>query len=126
MISKKRFFKDKLEGTEKAIWEQEYKMIKAKKLREEVRQERDRFKEQEAKLTDYLKTATGKDAQQFSEELDKVKVEVKKYEAQMQMVDDQINGIPANGDDPGEDGIIDLMAVLTQRKESLKDYIRTL
>lgn len=126
MISKKQFFKEKLEGTEKAIWEQEYKIVKAKQLREEVRQDRDRFKEQEAKLTVLLKEAKGKDAQTFSEELDKIKVEVKKYEAQMQMVDDQINGIPAQGDNPGEDGILDLMAVLTKRKESLKDYIKSL
>lgn len=121
---KYRVFYKKLKSVEVVIWENEFKIIKARQLRESIRQDRDHSIESTRGIDEALKT-----------EKDKEKIKVlnadkavhqdntKRYEAQMKMIDNQISGVPAQGENPGENGIRDTIKSLAELREMYKDYL---
>lgn len=121
---KYRFFHKKLKGVQAAIWEHEFKIAKARQLREGIRQDRDHALATVANIDANLKTE--KDAEKLKVlESDKAKLldNAKRYEAQMKMVDNQISGVPAEGENPGENGILDTIKSYAELREMYKDYL---
>lgn len=124
---KYRFFKEKVEAVTKQIWELEFKVLKSRQIREGVRQDRDRYKEAIIAISDMIKKETDKDKlEKLQEELKNMEESVVRYERQMQLIDGEINGIIAEGENPGQEGIIDRIKGYVELKEMYKEYLNTL
>lgn len=113
---KYRFFQKKISDVTASLWELDFKISKARGMREASRQARDRSVEslQRAKaapVTDESKKA-----------VEKLEAEVKGYEAQMSMIDDQINGTEATLDVEGQKGLIEYMEGLADLRRMYKEY----
>lgn len=115
---KKKFFKDKIKEVEKTLWDLDFKVFKARGMREESRQHRDRSVEQLNSVSSFV----GKEKDPAT--LEKLEAEKKfftedvaKYEAQMKMIDDQING-----NNEGEQGILEVMKALGELKRMYTEY----
>lgn len=121
---KYRFFHRKLKGVQAAIWEHEFKVTKARQLRESIRRDRDQSIATVANIDGALKTE--KETEKLKVlEADKVKLldNARRFEAQMKMIDEQISGVPASGENPGENGIIDTIKSYSELREMYKDYL---
>lgn len=108
-----RFFKRKLYQVQASIWEAEFKTAKSRQVREGVRQDRDRAKEAMNQITAGIPTAQGDGLKKMQADLDALTDNVQRYEAQMAMVDKQINGFM--GDETHEP-VIGLL-------EQIKSYV---
>lgn len=124
---KYRFFKKKLLNCQEAIWENDFKVAKSRQIREGVRQDRDRIADTIHSLGVQLKTETDKKKKSQLEESIKAFEDTKKrYEAQMKMVDDEINGVPASENDPGREGINDRIKAYAELREMYKSYLKSI
>ncbi len=120
---KKRFFKKKVNDVQASIWEFEFKVSKSRQVREGVRLDRDRAVEAIARVESAIEGAEKEKKEGLEKEMAYLNDNVRRYEAQMKMIDDQINGIPANGEDPGEQGILETIKGLVELKSMYQDYI---
>ena len=126
MKTKKQFFKEKVEAVTYSMWDLEFKLAKSRQVREGVRQDRDRVAEAVGQVVAKLSNA-GKDKaviKALEEERDKLLEDQKRYEAQMAMVDKQINGF--NGSDTEEPviGILEQLASLNELKGMYQDFLK--
>lgn len=119
---KKRFFKAKIDAVTKNIWDLEFKVEKTLQVREGVRQDRDKMKDAQFKIETELKTKPND--KKLTDELAQVVDTINRYEKQMKMLDDQINGVPAHEDNPGENGINDTISSLAELRKMYQDYLR--
>lgn len=126
--AKKSFFKKKLVDCQKVIWELEFKIAKSRQLREGIRQDREFAVENVAQIEARLKQKdiSKEEKEQLETSLAIHKDNVQRYERQITMVDNEINGIPANGEDPGQEGIKDRIAGYAELREMYKSYLKTL
>lgn len=121
---KYRFFYKKLSGVQAAIWENEFKITKSRQLREGIRQDRDHALATVANLDNNIKNEKNEENLKMLEaEKAKLLDNAKRFEAQMKMVDQQISGVPASGDNPGENGILDTIKSYAELREMYKDYL---
>jgi septal ring factor EnvC (AmiA/AmiB activator) len=120
-MNKKQFFKKKIERVQYDTWELEFKLAKSRYIREGVRQDRDRAIEALNNIEAALK-AEPTDRKKVEAERDALLENVKRYEAQMDMIDKQINGY--EGDDTHEPviGLIEQLASLAELKSMYKSY----
>lgn len=114
---KKKHFKRKLFDVERAMWDLEFKMGQAGELREKIRLDRD---------AQVIRVTALEGKKESEEELAKVKELVERYEKQMKMIDDQVNGGTPAEDDPTGEGIVGKIARLHELKVMLTNYIKTL
>lgn len=119
--TKKSFFKRELNRVNRQIWDAEFKVEKTLQIKEGIRQDRDKLNDAkfqiEAKLKD---TPDDKELlKQFGDLVDTIK----RYELQMNMLDKQISGVRAEGDNPGEEGINDTISSLAELRAMYKDYL---
>lgn len=118
---KYRFFSQKIKAVQYSLWDLEFKVAKSHQVREGVRQDRDRAVEGLANINKAL------EADPKNEKIlaDKATFEdnVKRYEAQMGMIDAQING--ANGDETHEPviGIMEQMKSYAELREMYKTHL---
>jgi hypothetical protein len=118
MFNKKRkFFTKKVEDVQASIWEYEFKIAKSEQVKEGIRLDRERAVQQ---LDSF------KDKKENKKEIEAETENIRRYEAQMKMIDEQIYGVPANGEDPGRNGILDTIKSLTELRSMYKDYIKGL
>src|SRR4051812_46467582 len=97
--AKYRFFKKKISDVQKTIWEREFKVTKSRQVREGVRQDRDRAIEAVHQITEAIKTNKDVATREVAEkEKGALEDNVKRYEAQMAMIDKQINGYTAKSE----------------------------
>ena len=122
--SKKAYFKRRINATTKEIWENEYKVEKSLQVKEGIRQDRDRIIDARYKAEAALKATP--DDKQLIEEIAGFNETIKRYEAQMVMIDKQVNGVAAEGNDPGEQGLQDIISALAESRAMLKDYVAKL
>ena len=123
---KYRFFYTKFRNVQKSMWELDFKIAKARGLREGIRQDRDRAIEASGNIDNRLKSGETLDADtsaQLLKQKDDLLDSVKRYEAQMKMIDNQINGVPAEGENPGENGHMDTLGSLAELRVMYKDYL---
>lgn len=126
-ISKKyRFFHRKLYQVQASIWETEFKISKSRQVREGVRQDRDRAIEALHQIE--ARTKGEQDTHKKGElekEVEAFIANVKRYEAQMKMIDDQIKG--AAGDETHEPivGLMEQLKSYIELKLMYQDFLRT-
>lgn len=119
---KYRFFMKKISDVERSILEYEFKIAKSRQVREGVRQDRDRALESAKRLSVALTGATKDQTIDLEKQIATQEDNAKRFEAQMKMVDDQIQGTKPSESDPGQQGIIDIIASLTELLTMYKDY----
>lgn len=126
---KYRIFYKKFRDTQVAIWEQEFKVAKSRQVREGIRTDRERAIDALAQVSASLEGAKQKkQPKETIQSLEKEKTyfaeSVKRYEAQMQMIDDQIRGVAASGDNPGQQGINDTIGMLAELREMYRQFLK--
>ena len=117
---KYKLFTRKIRDVQLSIWEQEFKVAKSRQVREGVRQDRDRAVNAVLNLDASVKDKAQE--KELAEQKATLQDNIKRYEAQMKMIDDQINGVPAKGEDPGIQGIMENIASLVELKGMFKSY----
>jgi len=125
---KKKFFKEKIKQVTMTIWELEFKVEKSRQVREGIRQDRDRAIESILQIETLLKNPDNAPEQkeQGEKSLALFKDQASRFEAQIKMIDDQINGIPAEGENPGQQGILETIHGLVELKGMYKEYVKSL
>lgn len=125
--SKYRFFNKKVKDVTKSIWELEFKIEKSRQVREGVRQDRDKTMEFIYQTKAHLEGTTDKELKEkLQADITLAENNSTRYEAQMKMIDNQINGRPVEGEDPGEQGIMDTVKSLIELRGMYKDYLKKL
>jgi hypothetical protein len=125
MLTKKKFFAEKVEKVSYAIWDLEFKLTKSRSVREGVRQDRERTVQAMENVNKLLTEAKDKPTKKkYQEEYDALNNNKVRYESQMDMIDKQINGF--QGDEKHEPiiGVLEEIASLTELREMYKDYSR--
>lgn len=122
------FFKKKISDVTKSIWEIEFKINKSRQMRESIRQDRDKMVEYVMQVETAIKGSENdpEAIERYTKELEGAKSNIGKYEGQMKMLDDQIVGIPANGEDPGENGLSDTVKGLLELRLMYREYIKSM
>lgn len=118
--TKKSFFKKKITSVTKQIWDYEFKVEKTLQIREGIRQDRDRLLDAKQKIEAALK-ATPDDKDKIAE-FEKIVDTIKRYEAQMKMLDDQIAGGVPSEDNPAGQGINEIISSLAELRRMYSDY----
>lgn len=120
---KYRIFTKKIKDVEVSLWEYEFKVAKSRQVREGVRQDRDRALENAKRLEVALAGVKDEaEKEKMTSSIVTHAENAKRYEAQMKMIDEQISGVPASEGNPGQEGIIGIMASLTELKKMYIDY----
>lgn len=117
-----RYFYRKVGDVQNSIWEYEFKVSKSRAIREGVRMDRDRAVENINNLEIGLKTAPEDKKEKLEADLAANKENVARYEAQMKMIDDQINGGAKTQENPAGIGILEQIKSLTELKLMYLDY----
>lgn len=127
---KKRFFKEKLLQIERSIWNMEFKISESRKVREGIRLDRDRAVETQGILKGKLETKeaniTPELKEKYEKELEKVKDNQTRFEKQMQMLDDELNGRAGTETTDGIEGVTNQIASLVSLRDMTKQYIKKL
>lgn len=125
LTSKKyRFFAKKVRDVQYNIWDLDFKVAKSRQVREGVRQDRDRCIEAVQNIETKIKEAKeGDDIQKLTAERDGIADNARRFEAQMKMIDDQIQGVPAEGTNPGQQGINDTIRSLAELRNMYREHM---
>lgn len=128
ITSKKyRVFSKKISDVQMSIWEFEFKVAKSRQIREGIRQDRDRAVETIHKIESVMKEEKDKDRlESLDKERNVMADNAKRFELQMKMVDEQIQGVPADGENPGQQGILDTIKNLVELRTMYKDHLKTI
>lgn len=119
---KYRLFIRKIRAAQESIWDIEFKLYKARQLREESRLARDRANDSLFKVNEALKTAKGDVQKQLEEEKTQIEAQVRGYEAQIDLVDMQIKGVHGSDQYEEQNGIIETLEGLASLREQYKDF----
>lgn len=125
---KKRYFLGKKWTLQRQIWELEFKKHSTMEIRELIRLDRDRLKES----VDALNVELGKEHKdETKKELESRKVVLEdtigRYEAQMKMLDEEVQGLPYKSpEDVGKQGIDDTIASLMETLKLVESYVKSL
>lgn len=122
----KAHFKEKLEYTNKQIWEIEFKINTSRKIREDIRLARDRIASGLQSLEESAKLAQGDEKKKLEDKLKEEKETLKRYEAQMDLVDREIVGVEPTEENPGQQGLQHHLESHIELREMVKEYIKTL
>lgn len=125
---KKSYFKRKLKHEDQKLWELEFKIIQSRKIREGVRQDRDRTVEGRNRIEVALKDEQLPEDKktQYESDLKATNETISRYEKQIQMIDDQVNGF--DGDENRESiiGLLEMSKSGVEHKKMVSDHIKTL
>jgi len=129
--TKKRHFKQKLDGVLKMIWDLEFKRFKTKEIREDIRKEYDTARATIETLSQQIAAwpSDGNIDEKKRQEDKKVLRErdATRYEAQMKALDEEVSGARPSAENPeGTRGIEDEIDSLRELCEMLRDHIRSL
>lgn len=120
---KYRLFTRKLRDVQTALWDLEFKVAKSRQVREGVRQDRDRAVSHAKQLEPQVENLKDKDAKEkASKELAATQDTIKRYEAQMQMIDRQVEGFQGSETEQPVVGVNEQMASLAELREMYKEY----
>lgn len=129
LSSKYRFFSKKMSDLDKSVMELEFKVYKAREMREDSRQHRDRSLENLKRIDVAIEGEKDpKKTAEYQADREKHAANVVAYEKQMAMVDRQIQGAPyvaPTKDTPGDEGqqgFLEVLAGLAQLKNMYEDY----
>ena len=125
---KYRFFYRIVLAVQYSMWDLDFKISKSRQVREGVRQDRDRAIENLNHLETALKNPEiAKEMKERMEEDQKAHAEnVARYERQMKMIDDEITGVKAEGDNPGQQGMLETLESYAELKGMYKQFLTTI
>ena len=129
--SKKAHFKQKLDGTEKMIWDLEFKVFKTREVREDVRQEYDYMIQRIGNLKNQFENfpATGDLAEKarITDQIILAERDRDRFLEQIKMIDLEIEGSKPTAELPdGASGIVNQIESLRELLTMLKDWIKKL
>lgn len=129
--TKKTHFKQKLDGVAKMIWDLEFKKFKTEEIKEDIRNEYDGAKSSihtiDAQIKNWPKGKPEADKKQLEDRKVLAERDVKRYEAQMSMLDTEVKGAKPSADFPdGVTGIDQQIDSMNELKVMLKDWIKVL
>lgn len=127
--NKRGYFKSKIEGVEKMIYDLEFKRFKTKEIREEIRVEYDNMKSRLHTLDEQIKSwpADKEEGDRKKLEDNRIIVErdIDRFEKQIKGLDLEVEGSRPTNDYPdGVEGINDQIDSLQELIGMLKDWIR--
>lgn len=124
--TKKRHFKMKLAGTEKMIYDLEFKVYKTKEIREQIREEYDFMCSRIHGYEEQLKGKLDKEDKKVVENtLEKAKTDRDRLKAQVEHLDIEINGTTPNERYPdGVTGTYQQIDSLRELTGMLKSWIK--
>ena len=122
-------FYQKKEGVQKMVFDLEFKRFKTKEIREDVRKEYDNHKQRIFNLEEQIKTwpldKDQGDKARLEDEVLRLNENVKRYEAQMKQLDDEVEGRkPSQEDHDGVTGINEQIDSLKELEGMLDDWIK--
>lgn len=123
---KYQFFQEKIDAVTKTIWDFEFKISKSRQVREGVRQDRDRAVEAAQHIKVKSEGAKGDDKKKLEDELAKMVENKERYEKQMKMIDDQIQGANATENSDAVIGLNEQLKSLVELKQMYKSYSESL
>ena len=125
--SKKRHFELKLKGTEKMIWDLEFKVHKTQEVREDIRKEYDFMNSRIEGFTRQLETAKDEDKPTIEDNITRAPPDRDRLKAQIEQIDVEINGSKKCQQYPdGATGIKHQIDSLRELTTMLKSWIKTL
>ena len=122
----KKHFKNKLVGVQRMVWDLEFKRFKTREIREEVRETYDNQKSRQFSLKEQLnnKELKKEEAANIKDEVERLDVQLKRYEEQMKGLDLEVEGSkPTNELPDGHDGINQTLDSLRELQQMIKSYI---
>lgn len=125
----KKHFKSKLIGVQRMVWDLEFKRFKTREIREEVRQTYDNQKSRQFSLKEQLnnKELKKEELANIKDEIERLDVQLKRYEEQMKGLDLEVEGSkPTNELPDGHDGINQTLDSLRELQQMIKSYIHEL
>ena len=129
----KKYFKGKLDGVQRMIWDLEFKRAKTQMIREEIRQTYDNLKsrlhilEEDIKKQKETPTMEKGDIARLDDQKVLLERDITRYEAQMKGLDLEVNGSKQTAEYPdGVQGINDQLDALRELKGMLGEYIQKL
>lgn len=124
---KYKLFAKKIRDVQNSMWELEFKIHKARQMREDSRLRRDRAVESVHQINKELTGVTDKDKiQQLTTEKAGQEALVKSYESQMRMIDEQIQGVEGTDETPAQVGLNETLKGLAELRQMYKEYIKTI
>lgn len=130
-MSKKRYFKDKLKGVQKMIWDFEFKRFKTDELYEEIREERDNQKSKLSVLLARIESEKANPTMESGEiarlDDDKVRLEksIENLESQMNAINLELHGSKKCVEYPdGLSGVDQTIDSLYELVGMMKSYIK--
>jgi predicted nucleic acid-binding Zn-ribbon protein len=123
-----KYFKAKLSGVQKTIWDLEFKRFKTREIREEIRVEYDQMRARLAPLEDALtKTKDKKELAALTEQKAAVESDANRFMAQMKHLDAEVAGSGVTEQYPdGLQGINQQLDALRELQQMIKEYIKIL
>lgn len=123
--TKKRFFKNKIKDVSKYIWDLEFKIEKSRQVREGVRLDRERTLELVSQLEVQIKgTEDSKKKTELEGQIKKLQDNIARYEAQMKMIDFEIDGGQPSEENPAGIGILEKISSFIELRKMYEDYIK--
>lgn len=128
-VSKKEHFRHKLEGTQKMIWDMEFKAFKTREIREDVRKEYDHRIQRIELLKQQIEKfpAEGDQAEKakLQDQITLCERDRDRFLFQMQQLDAEVNGAkPTAENQDGVVGIVQQIESLRELVGMLKDWIK--
>lgn len=128
-ISKKNYFKQRLQGTERLVWDLEFKMFKTREIREDIRKEYAQMKARLFTVEEQIKNFPADKDQADKARLEDQKVLLDKdtlrFQAQIEQLDIEVEGTkPTEKYPDGVDGIVQQIGSLKEVQTMLKDWIK--
>ena len=111
------------------VWDLEFKRFKTREIREEVRQTYDNQKSRQFSLKEQLnnKELKKEELANIKDEIERLDVQLKRYEEQMKGLDLEVEGSkPTNELPDGHDGINQTLDSLRELQQMIKDYLRSI
>jgi len=130
-MSKKRHFKQKLDGTERMLWDLEFKTFKTKEMREDIRKEYDfmnaRIEAIDTTIKNWPKDKDEGEKKRAQDQKVLAERDRDRMKEQIKQLDLEVGGSKQTNDYPeGVSGIGDQVDGLKSLQAMLKDHIRSL
>lgn len=122
-------FKGKVKAIREMRWDLEFKVFKAREIREQVRDQYDGQSNMKFHITKQLEAMdkNAKEREGLEKQLPTIEDNMKRFESQMRMIDTEIEGAAPTEDNPnGQVGIMEQIASLRELETMTEDYIKTL
>lgn len=126
--TQQKYFKAKLDGVQKTIWDLEFKRFKTREIREEIRVEYDGMKGRVATLDAQLvETLDKKVKADLQAQRDEAESTANRYLGQMKGLDIGVGGSGPSEDYPdGVQGINQQLEALHELEQMINDYVKVI